>query len=112
VTWTPLFQLALIVLFFGNLVLIANDDDLAFTMFRKVIDVILLLKEENSEIKGNKILIFDDLERCDVKLETLLALLICSVICWVVVKPYKDTYMGRHFNLSASLSFFSCFTWL
>ena len=33
------FQLALIVLFFGNLVLIANDDDFAFTMFRKVIDV-------------------------------------------------------------------------
>jgi len=33
------FQLALIALFFGNLVLIANDDDLAFTMFRKVIDV-------------------------------------------------------------------------
>ena len=38
-----------------------------------------------------------------------ISLLICSVICWVVVKPYKDTYMGRHFNLSASLSFFSCF---
>lgn len=36
------------------------------------LDSILLLKEENSEIKGNKILIFDDLERCDVKLETLL----------------------------------------
>ena len=29
------------------------------------LDSILLLKEENSEIKGNKILIFDDLERCD-----------------------------------------------
>ena len=36
------------------------------------LDSILLLKEENSEIKGNKILIFDDLERCDIKLETLL----------------------------------------
>ena len=29
------FQLALIALFFGNLVLIANDDDLAFTMSEK-----------------------------------------------------------------------------
>ena len=36
------------------------------------LDSILLLKEDNTEIKGNKILIFDDLERCDVKLETLL----------------------------------------
>ena len=36
------------------------------------LDSILLLKEDNIEIKGNKILIFDDLERCDVKLETLL----------------------------------------
>ena len=33
-----------------------------------------------------------------------ISLLICSVICWVVVKPYKDTYMGRHFNLSAKES--------
>ena len=36
------------------------------------LDSILLFKEDNIEIKGNKILIFDDLERCDVKLETLL----------------------------------------
>lgn len=36
------------------------------------LDSILLLKEDNSEIRGNKILIFDDFERCNINFETLL----------------------------------------
>ena len=36
------------------------------------LDSILLLKEDNNEIKGNKILIFDDFERCNINFETLL----------------------------------------
>lgn len=36
------------------------------------LDSILLLKEDNNEIKGNKILIFDDFERCNINFDTLL----------------------------------------
>lgn len=96
------------------------------------LDSILLLKEENSEIKGNKILIFDDLERCDVKLETLLGYINyfsehckCKVIiigdenkisekeddkCKLKFKDFKEKTIGRTFeikvNIEETLDFF------
>ncbi len=96
------------------------------------LDSILLLKEENSEIKGNKILIFDDLERCDVKLETLLGYINyfsehckCKVIiigdenkisekeddkCKLKFKDFKEKTIGRTFeiklNIGETLDFF------
>ena len=92
----------------------------------------MLLKEENSEIKGNKILIFDDLERCDVKLETLLGYINyfsehckCKVIiigdenkisekeddkCKLKFKDFKEKTIGRTFeikvNIEETLDFF------
>lgn len=96
------------------------------------LDSILLLKEENSEIKGNKILIFDDLERCDVKLETLLGYINyfsehckCKVIIIgdenkisekegeksnLKFKDFKEKTIGRTFeikvNIEETLDFF------
>ena len=96
------------------------------------LDSILLLKEENSEIKGNKILIFDDLERCDIKLETLLGYINyfsehckCKVIIIgdenkisekegeksnLKFKDFKEKTIGRTFeikvNIEETLDFF------
>lgn len=96
------------------------------------LDSILLLKEDNIEIKGNKILIFDDLERCDVKLETLLGYINyfsehckCKVIIIgdedkitakenkdsnLKFKDFKEKTIGRTFeitvNVEETLDFF------
>lgn len=96
------------------------------------LDSILLLKEDNTEIKGNKILIFDDLERCDVKLETLLGYINyfsehckCKVIIIgdedkitekenkdsnLKFKDFKEKTIGRTFeikvNVEETLDFF------
>ena len=89
------------------------------------LDSILLLKEENSEIKGNKILIFDDLERCDVKLETLLGYINyfsehckCKVIiigdenkisekeddkCKLKFKDFNETFKNRDLRLTETV---------
>ena len=96
------------------------------------LDSILLLKEDNSEIQGNKILIFDDLERCGVKLETLLGYINyfsehckCKVIIIgdenkisekedeksnLKFKDFKEKTIGRTFeirvNIKETLDFF------
>lgn len=59
------------------------------------LDSILLLKEENSEIKGNKILIFDDLERCDVNWKP----------CWDTSITFRNIVNARSSSLAMRTRF-------
>lgn len=92
------------------------------------LDSILLLKGENSNISGSKILIFDDVERCGVKLDILLGYINyfsehcrCKVIIIgdeekitlregqnssggdLKFKDFKEKTIGRTFKINADL---------
>ena len=89
------------------------------------LDSILLLKGDNKEIEGNKILIFDDFERCNVNFETLLGYINyfsehckCKVIIigdetklkekengskTLKFKDFKEKTIGRTFEIKANI---------
>ena len=90
------------------------------------LDSILLLKEDNSEISGNKILIFDDFERCNINFETLLGYINyfsehckCKIIIIgdeskldikesennkLKFKDFKEKTIGRTFEIKTNIS--------
>lgn len=90
------------------------------------LDSILLLKEDNNEIKGNKILIFDDFERCNINFETLLGYINyfsehckCKIIIIgdesklrikesengeLKFKDFKEKTIGRTFEIKTNIS--------
>ena len=90
------------------------------------LDSILLLKEDNNEIKGNKILIFDDFERCNINFETLLGYINyfsehckCKIIIIgdesklrikesengeLKFKDFKEKTVGRTFEIKTNIS--------
>lgn len=90
------------------------------------LDSILLLKEDNSEIRGNKILIFDDFERCNINFETLLGYINyfsehckCKIIIIgdeskldikesestkLKFKDFKEKTIGRTFEIKTNIS--------
>ena len=90
------------------------------------LDSILLLKGDNKEIKGNKILIFDDFERCNVNFDTLLGYINyfsehckCKIIIigdeaklqekesenkGLKFKDFKEKTIGRTFEIKTNIN--------